>query len=68
MKTVYYNPEKSPFIRSGERALVFPFNHPECSNTVVALTTPVIEVFPDGQFYTENSHYVPASSFPINHS
>jgi hypothetical protein len=66
MKIVYYNPEKSLFIAKGGRALVFPYDHPNCSNTQVALTSMVTKVLPDGQFFTENSHYVPASSFPTD--
>lgn len=56
MKTVhYYRTLGNPMV--GSRAIVWPVDHPDCSNTSWALTSAVKEITPEG-FNTENTRYV----------
>ena len=46
----------------GERACVFPVNHPDrerVSNETYVITSAIVEVFSNGEFHTENTIYRP---------
>ncbi len=58
-KIVKYNGQMTSFIVVGQRAVVYPINHPDCSNQKFVSTSPVQHIDANGTFETMNSVYVP---------
>lgn len=59
---VLFHMHPENYIRVGQRAYVFPIDHPDTtrvSNECFTFTSEVIKVFPDGSFETKNTLYVP---------
>lgn len=61
--TVQYRADRLHLIQLGHSALVFPLGHPSDSVTgdgdTPARTSTVVRVEDNGEFWTENTHYVP---------
>ena len=59
-KTVRYKPSVRQVIGVGYGAVIFPVDHPHCSNTKPVYTSDVIKFEGhSGKFETENTLYVP---------
>ena len=60
-KIVYYKVTPEDVITKGYPACVFPINHPSdyVSNTKFVITSKVQTIWPNGEFETENTHYIP---------
>lgn len=60
-KIVYYRPSHEDIIVKGYPGCVFPVNHTSeyVSNTKYVITSKIQNVWPNGEFETENSHYIP---------
>lgn len=60
--TVRYTPDDRDVIKEGTSALLASgtLDHPRLSNSGVAVwTSRVTRILKDGEFYTENTHYIP---------
>jgi hypothetical protein len=65
VKTVRYRSDMHYYIMLGLGAVVFPLSHPSPEvtgdgNTPV-ITSPVTRIGADGEFWTQNTHYVPVT-------
>ena len=60
-KVVYYIPSEDDTIVKEYPACVFPVNHPGdlVSNKKYVITSKVQTVYRNGEFETENTHYIP---------
>ena len=61
-KIVHYRPSEDDIIVKGYPAFVYPIDHWNTefvSNKKIAITSKVQEVWPNGEFETANSHYIP---------
>lgn len=60
-QVVFYKSDILPDVKVGQRAIVYPLNHPSewVSNGSAALTTPVVAIREGGIFETLNSIYKP---------
>ena len=57
-KLVKYNLHKKSTIVVGKRAIVWPIDHPNCTNMGPAITSKVVSIGEDGRtFETENTNY-----------
>lgn len=60
-QVVFYKSDVLPIVKVGQRAVVYPLNHPSerVSNRSAALTTAVLAIREGGVFETLNSIYKP---------
>jgi hypothetical protein len=64
-KIVHYRPSEDDVIVKGYPATVYPIDHwntEYVSNKKMVITSRVQTIWPNGEFETENSHYIPVKA------
>jgi len=62
-RVVHYRPEPDQRIIVGKPAFIYPVDHPDSdhvSNTTIVITSTVQSYATNGEFFTNNTHYVPS--------